>query len=70
MKLDGTGLSVDAAELGNEGRFVNDYRGVPGALRVRSGLAVSFAASCTQPVRRVRHLRAYKSVASRTGLRF
>jgi hypothetical protein len=66
MKLDGTGLSVDAAELGNEGRFVNDYRGVPGALRVRSGLAVSFTAS----VRSVLHLRTYKSVASRTGLRF
>eukprot|EP00730_Choanoeca_flexa_P002396 TRINITY_DN11033_c0_g2_i4.p1 TRINITY_DN11033_c0_g2~~TRINITY_DN11033_c0_g2_i4.p1 ORF type:complete len:181 (+),score=11.50 TRINITY_DN11033_c0_g2_i4:361-903(+) len=27
------GLSIDAEKAGNEGRFVNDYRGVPGAAK-------------------------------------
>ncbi|KAJ4416228.1 hypothetical protein N0V82_006900 [Gnomoniopsis sp. IMI 355080] len=29
-------VAVDAARMGNEARFVNDYRGVPGALRANA----------------------------------
>lgn len=29
----GGDVAVDAAQMGNEARFVNDYRGVPGAVR-------------------------------------
>lgn len=32
----GGGVAVDAAQRGNEARFVNDYRGVPGAVRANS----------------------------------
>jgi SET domain-containing protein len=28
-----SGVSIDAQSMGNEGRFVNDYRGVPGKER-------------------------------------
>ncbi|KAF3761533.1 hypothetical protein M406DRAFT_242083, partial [Cryphonectria parasitica EP155] len=30
---DNEGVAVDAARMGNEARFANDYRGVPGAVR-------------------------------------
>lgn len=32
----GGGVAVDAARRGNEARFVNDYRGVPGAVRANA----------------------------------
>lgn len=33
---EGGGVAVDAARRGNEARFVNDYRGVPGAARANA----------------------------------
>ena len=37
-------LTLDAARAGNEGRFINDFRGMPTAAGGRSGANVRFAA--------------------------